>query len=146
MSELDRQAIAHLASPAGRQDATRTGRVVSMAKLKPQVKLQIDLPDGGRIGPGKIQLLEMIESEGSLSRAAEAMGISYRRAWQFMQQVNAALDEPAIATPERGNGGSAARLTKFGRELIAKFRALEASANSEGQTFLKWIARHERVE
>lgn len=111
-----------------------------------RVKLQIDLPGGKRIGPGKIQLLELIETEGSLSRAAEAMGISYRRAWVFMQQVNDAFDEPAISTPEHGHGGAAARLTDFGRQLIARFRELEDAANSDGSRFLKWLARHEQAE
>lgn len=108
-----------------------------------RVKLQINLPGGNRIGPGKIHLLELVETQGSLSRAAEAMGISYRRAWQFVQQINATFDRPAIATPEHGHGGAAAKLTDFGRELIAKFRELEEVANSEGRSVLNWLARHE---
>lgn len=83
-----------------------------------KVKVQIDLPAGGRLGPGKIRLLELIETEGSLSRAAKAMGISYRRAWLFVQHINAAFDEPAVATPEGGHGGGAAKLTAFGRDLV----------------------------
>lgn len=110
------------------------------------VKLQINLPGGKRLGPGKIQLLELIETEGSLSRAAEKMGISYRRAWVFVQQVNAAFDEPAIATPEHGHGGAAAKLTDFGRQLISRFRELEEAANSDGSRFLKWLARHEQAD
>ncbi len=46
------------------------------------------------------------------------MGISYRRAWLFVQQINAAFDEPVIATSEHGHGGSAAKLTEFGKKLI----------------------------
>ncbi len=111
--------------------------------IEARVKLQIDLPSGNRIGPGKIHLLELVETEGSLSRAAEAMGISYRRAWQFVQQINAAFDEPAIATPEHRHGGAAAKLTDFGHKLIAKFRELEVTANAEGRGVLRWLAKHE---
>lgn len=109
-----------------------------------RVKLQIDLPGGGRLGPGKIALLELIESEGSLSRAAEVMGISYRRAWLFVQQINAAFEDPAVATPQGGHGGAAARVTEFGRELAARFRRLEDDANARGQAVLGWLAERER--
>lgn len=131
---------------AGEKAGEDSGKAVKGKVTKPleaRVKLQIDLPGGNRIGPGKIHLLELVETEGSLSRAAEAMGISYRRAWQFVQQVNATFDEPAIATPERGHGGAAAKLTDFGRELIAKFRELENTANAQGRGVLRWLAKHE---
>lgn len=108
------------------------------------VKLQLDLPGGARIGPGKIRLLELIEQEGSLSRAAEAMRVSYRRAWLFVQQINKAFDEPAVSTPEHGHGGSAARLTEFGRELIRHYRAMEEVAQAQNAEPLAWLARHHK--
>lgn len=145
MSELEHHAVTAGAAGSGRRQAGKAGRPGRYRELEARVKLQIDLPGGSRIGPGKILLLELVESEGSLSRAAEAMGISYRRAWLFMQQVNAAFDEPAVATPEHGQGGSAARLTDFGRELISKYRGLEEAANVGGRNVLKWLVRHERA-
>lgn len=113
-------------------------------KRSARVKIQIDLPAGGRLGPGKIRLLELIETEGSLSRAAKAMGISYRRAWLFVQHINAAFDEPAVATPEGGHGGGASKLTAFGGELVRKYRELETIANSDGKKIVSWISRHEQ--
>lgn len=146
MSGRDRHAATGAAKGVVRKSAGKAGDFLSTQTNAARVKLQIDLPSGARIGPGKIKLLELIESEGSLSRAAEAMEISYRRAWVFMQQVNAAFDEPAIATPEHGHGGAAARLTDFGRELIAKFRELEETTNEDGREFLNWLSRHEQPE
>lgn len=108
------------------------------------VKLQLDLPGGTRLGPGKIRLLELIDEQGSLSRAAEAMSVSYRRAWLFVQHINAAFDEPAVSTPEHGHGGAAARLTDFGKELISRFRHLEARAGAEGGETLDWLAQHQK--
>lgn len=109
-----------------------------------RLKVQIDLPGGGRIGPGKIQLIELIESEGSLSRATQAMGISYRRGWLFVQQMNAAFDEPVISTPEHGHGGSAAKLTDFGKELICRYRRLESVAETQSDADLTWLAGRQR--
>lgn len=111
-------------------------------KNQSRLKLQVDFPGGARLGPGKVALLEAIEREGSLSRAAEEMDISYRRAWLFMQQINAAFDEPAVATPEHGHGGGPAKITPFGRELIRHYRVLEQEAARAGQQLLAWLDRH----
>ena len=108
------------------------------------VKLQLDLPGGARVGPGKIRLLELIEEAGSLSRAAEQMRVSYRRAWLFVQQINQAFDEPAVSTPEHGHGGAAARLTDFGKELIRRYREIEARAELNSADALDWLIRHHK--
>jgi len=139
--------VARTRQPNARQPDAKAKPAADETASEPQsalVKVQIDLPAGGRLGPGKIALLELIESEGSLSRAAEAMGISYRRAWLFVQQVNACFDKPAVATPEGGHGGAAAKLTDFGRELIRRFRELEALANDAGENVVAWIGDHEQ--
>lgn len=124
----------------------RKGGAASEAVDSPRisVKLQLDLPGGARIGPGKIRLLELIEEAGSLSRAAEAMHVSYRRAWLFVQQVNQAFDEPAVSTPEHGHGGAAARLTDFGKELIRRYRDMETRAEEGSMDALIWLARHHK--
>ncbi len=121
---------------ADKQPKTKTARKGST------IKLQIDFPGGVRLGPGKVALLEAIDSEGSLSRAAASIGMSYRRAWLFMQQVNQAFDEAAVATPEHGHGGGPAKLTDFGRELIRQYRDIERKAISSGGEILSWLDQH----
>ncbi|MGQ0671429.1 MAG: winged helix-turn-helix domain-containing protein [Hyphomicrobium sp.] len=111
-------------------------------KGQPKLKIQIDFPGGARLGPGKVALLEAIDREGSLSRAAENLGISYRRAWLFMQQINQAFDEVAVATPEHGHGGGPARITPFGRELIRHYRTMEQEAVRVGEQIMLWLDRH----
>lgn len=125
---------------SGRPDAPGDLRKKPSKSLN--VKLQIDFPGGVRLGPGKIALLEAIDSAGSLSRAAAAIGMSYRRAWLFMQQINEAFDQVAVATPEHGHGGGPARLTDFGRELIRQYRSIERKAILSGSEILAWLDEH----
>lgn len=112
------------------------------AKAGSSIKLQIDFPGGVRLGPGKVALLEAIDSAGSLSRAAAEIGMSYRRAWLFMQQINQAFDQVAVATPEHGHGGGPAKLTDFGRELIRQYRSIEKKAIASGSEILCWLDDH----
>lgn len=126
-------------TPPKKSADKRAGRDAS------KLKIQIDFPGGARLGPGKVALLELIDVEGSLSRAADKMGISYRRAWLFMQQINSAFDEVAVATPEHGHGGGPARLTDFGRELIRHYRTIEDEAARSGAQILRWLDRHKAL-
>lgn len=80
------------------------------------------------LGPGKIQLLEAVRDEGSISGAARTMKMSYRRAWLLVDALNTLFDRPVVATTMGGRGGGAASLTEFGAEVIARYRAMEASA------------------
>ena len=73
----------------------------------PCLSLRIYLDPGGRIGPGKIELLEKIGSLGSISAAGRAMGMSYRRAWELVEETNRIFGKP-VATRQIG-GRHAAR-------------------------------------
>lgn len=95
-----------------------------MAKLT----VRIDLPTGVRIGWGKIALLEQIERTGSISAAARAMGMSYRRAWLLVEETNAQTRHPVVATNIGGTHGGGAGLTETGHRLVAAYRAIEAKS------------------
>jgi molybdate transport system regulatory protein len=82
------------------------------------------------IGPGKAELVERIADTGSISAAARAMGMSYRRAWQLVEAMNRACREPVVLTAVGGKRGGGAQVTPFGRRLIGLFRAMEAKASS----------------
>ena len=91
------------------------------------VRLRIDLGPDSSIGPGKVALLEHIEASGSLSQAARELGMSYRRAWLLLADLNASFDAPVARSATGGRGGGGAVLTPFGNELVAGYRELESS-------------------
>jgi molybdate transport system regulatory protein len=82
------------------------------------------------IGPGKAELVERIGRTGSISAAAREMGMSYRRAWQLVEALNGAFREPVVATAIGGRRGGGARVTPFGTDLVARFRAMEDKASA----------------
>ena len=74
------------------------------------LSIRIDLPTGARIGPGKIALLEAIQSTGSISAAARSIGMSYRRAWLLVEEINQTLREPAVTAETGGVRGGGQRI------------------------------------
>jgi molybdate transport system regulatory protein len=83
-----------------------------------------------RLGPGKIQLLEMISAHGSISEAARAMDMSYRRAWLLVAELNQCFRQPVTTTQTGGKGGGHAQLTAFGQSLIDRYRKIEHDATA----------------
>jgi molybdate transport system regulatory protein len=82
------------------------------------------------IGPGKAELVERIGATGSISAAARAMGMSYRRAWQLVEALNRDFRQPVVTTAIGGPRGGGARVTPFGERLVAAFRAMEGKASA----------------
>lgn len=92
------------------------------------LSIRIDLDPGGRIGPGKIELLEAIRREGSISAAGRAMAMSYRRAWDLVDETAKICGRAVVASQAGGRHGGGAKLTDFGEELIARYRTIEKAA------------------
>ena len=102
----------------------------SSAKSLPQLSVRIDLDTEARIGPGKIQLLENIRACGSISAAGRAMGMSYKRAWDLVDEINRICRQPAVERQTGGKNGGGAILTPFGIALVARYRKIERDAAS----------------
>lgn len=98
------------------------------ANALPSLSLRIDLDDGGRIGPGKIALLENIARHGSISAAGRAMDMSYKRAWDLVDEINRVCRQPAVARQTGGRNGGGAVLTAFGAQLVERYRRIERDA------------------
>ena len=93
-----------------------------------RLSIRIDLTNGDRIGPGKIALLEAIRDAGSISAGARKVGMSYRRAWLLVEQINAALREPAVTGVAGGRRGGGAVVTAAGEHVVEIYRAIEGAA------------------
>lgn len=95
-----------------------------------RMSIRIDLDQDGRLGPGKVDLLEHIAACGSISAAGRAMSMSYRRAWQLVADLNANFTEPLVIAQMGGRQGGGARLTTFGAQLVSNYRAIEREAQA----------------
>lgn len=74
------------------------------------------------LGEGKICLLENIEKQGSLTKSAETMQMSYRKAWFSVNQINKTAKEPVVIFTRGGKDGGKAVLTDYGKELLNNFK------------------------
>lgn len=99
----------------------------------PSLSLRIDLDPDGRIGPGKIELLENIASFGSISAGARAMDMSYKRAWDLVEEMKTIFGKPVIAAQKGGKKGGGAQLTPVGLALVSRFRAIERAASAAAE-------------
>ncbi len=113
--------------------------MVAVGPLK--LKVQLFCADWHALGPGKADLLEAIDREGSILAAGRAMGMSYRKCWMLVDRMNRTWVGALVETRLGGGPKSGARLTDLGREVLRDFRALEAhvagaAANEANLAFL----------
>ena len=79
----------------------------------------------GYLGVGKVRLMELIDELGSISQAAKTLGMSYKRAWSLIEEVNKIGSQPYVTKEVGGAGGGHATLTEAGRKAIQQYRELE---------------------
>lgn len=96
------QSVVHLMYNA--QQALRLIRAMKTKSTpkSPSIRFRIDFSDDANIGPGKIALLEGINTLGSLSAAARGLGISYRRGWLLLDSLNRSFDTPSAISAAGG--------------------------------------------
>lgn len=94
-----------------------------------KIKVQLYCGEEIAMGPGKADLLDAILREGSISAAARALGMSYRRAWLLVDAMNRCWAQPLVAA--RKGGG--AEVTGCGTEVLEFYRAVQAQAEGAGE-------------
>jgi molybdate transport system regulatory protein len=113
-----------------------------------RLTVRIDFGADRALGPGKIRLLEAIGKTGSISRAGRALGMSYRRAWLLVDDMNRCFRAPVVATQPGGAQGGGAALTRFGIALMENYRAIESRATAAAKPHLQALEnslRRQRV-
>lgn len=98
----------------------------------PRFRLRLVFSPGEMLGPGKAELLERIARTGSIAAAGREMGMSYKRAWQLVETMNAMFRDPVVESTRGGARGGGAVVTETGHAVLAEFRELEAVAQSAG--------------
>lgn len=111
------------------------------ADERPTLFLRIKFGSRAHLGPGKIELMELIETLGSISAAGKAMGMSYRRAWLIIDGLNALFAEAVVVKQTGGSGGGGAVLTDLGRDIVRRYRRIEHSAAEQFAADLKALAK-----
>jgi molybdate transport system regulatory protein len=91
-------------------------------------RLRVTAGDVIFVGPGKVALLEAIRETRSITAAAKSMGMSYRRAWVLVDELNRSLAGAAVESAIGGEHGGGSALTKLGEELVTLYRRIETSA------------------
>lgn len=91
-----------------------------------RLRLRLVFGTDAMLGPGKADLLEAIGEAGSIAAAGRKMGMSYKRAWSLVTEMNRAFRVPVVEPARGGARGGGARLTEAGETVLAAYRGLEA--------------------
>jgi molybdate transport system regulatory protein len=111
----------------------------------PHMHLRVNFGPACAFGPGKAELLERIADTGSISAAARQMRMSYKRAWQLVDDMNRSFGRPLIETAAGGRHGGGANLTECGKRVAHAYRSLQkkvhVSATRELAALAKCVTR-----
>ena len=88
-------------------------------------RIWVENSEGIFLGEGRIRLLKAIEQEGSLSKAAKSMKMSYKKAWNLIDAINKSAPEAIVHTSTGGSGGGGTQLTVYGKQKIEDFEAMK---------------------
>ncbi|MBN1116209.1 MAG: LysR family transcriptional regulator [Bacteroidales bacterium] len=99
-----------------------------MQIVRIESRLWIEKNGKAFLGAGRVELLENIDSTGSISKAAHSLGMSYKKAWQLVNSINKLAEAPVVIRETGGKNGGGTKLTPEGRKVIAEFKKLEDKA------------------
>lgn len=110
--------------------------------MQPRVKLWVEKDGLLVFSDYRAELLDHIAKTGSISGGAERMALSYRRAWGKIREIEHNLGVRLVRSEAGGLGGGRSKLTPAGEELLTRYRAFRAAAQSHvSQDFTRAFAK-----
>lgn len=100
-----------------------------MKPLQVRSKIWLEVEGAPLLGDGRERLLRLIDELGSINAAARRMGLTYRRAWGYVQAMEDKLATPLVLREKGGVGGGSSALTPEARMLLDKFERLRQGLN-----------------
>ncbi|PQP04935.1 molybdenum-dependent transcriptional regulator [Pseudomonas frederiksbergensis] len=76
--------------------------------------------------PQRIALLQHIAEQGSITRAAKSAGLSYKAAWDAIDELNNLAQKPLVERSVGGKGGGGAKLSSEGERVLRLYQKLQA--------------------
>ncbi len=95
-----------------------------MKEKKIRLRCWIEIDGKKFFGPGPAELLRLIEEEGSIAKAAKKMGMSYKKAWDMINDLNTRGHEPYVISRKGGSKGGGAQLTATGKQVVVEYHKL----------------------
>lgn len=120
----------------------KTRRETPGQRERPGLRVKVYMRDD-MIGAGKVDLLKLVDEAGSISGAAKAMGVDYKRAWFLLDTLQRCFEAPLFVT-RRGGEGQGAELTDLGRDLIARHDAHLEAVQTASAGYLDWLETQQR--
>ena len=93
-------------------------------KKEIRIRCWLDLDGEKFFGPGRAELLELIHESGSIAQAARQMGMSYKKAWAMVDEMNTKGRKPFVVTQKGGEKGGTAEVTETGRKVVAAYQKI----------------------
>ncbi|UES49780.1 LysR family transcriptional regulator [Roseibium aggregatum] len=103
----------------------------------PRFRIRLVFGPDEMMGPGKAELLERIQRTGSIAAAGREMGMSYKRAWQLVETLNAMFRSPLVERSRGGARGGGAQITETGLAVLEEYRAIELKARAAGDPHIE---------
>lgn len=97
-------------------------------QYKVKSRIWICTEDGTFLGEGRIELLKKIDEFGSISKAAKAMKMSYKKAWELVNSMNEQSQSPIVTGKIGGKDGGGSSLSEVGKRIIKEFSLLNKNA------------------